>query len=111
MQTETTAELFARINAREVAMIQSGECNWYEVTIGFRRNGEVFAHETRFVCASNASWARNAGNGAVRVERQYGRPSAFLAHVRRLAYRGNLHWETRPDEFQDAVEAAGYYRD
>jgi Mg-chelatase subunit ChlI len=108
--TNETAAIFERINAREVAMIQSGEANWYEVTIAQRTaDGEVIGHEYTIVCARNAKAAQAGARGAAQVERKYGNPYATVAHVRRLAYRGPLHWEFSRSN-RDAILAAGYYR-
>jgi hypothetical protein len=108
--TNETAAIFERINAREVAMIQSGEANWYEVTIAQRTaDGEVIGHEYTIVCARNAKAAQAGARGAAQVERKFGNPYATVAHVRRLAYRGPLHWEFSRSN-RDAILAAGYYR-
>jgi hypothetical protein len=110
MKNETTAELFDRINAREVAMIQSGECNWYEITVAQRTHtGEVIGHTYCIACCRTARDAGRVARGHAKIEREYGNPYATVAHVRRLAYRGELHWE-RSETARDTILSAGYYR-
>jgi hypothetical protein len=97
-----------RIKEREITDVQSGEYNWYEVSIALRdSSNDVYEHMYEVIAARNHRSACIIAGGTLEVVRNYENEHAIIARVRRLAYRGDMH----PSSHKWEIINAGYYRE